>query len=96
MDFQVLYTQPALANLEEVVLWSWKNHPGTTERFGNALLNHVDLLKDFPLLSAPVKGTSRVRKLLHSPLYFYYRVDEKRKVIDILRIWHISRKTPRL
>ncbi len=33
VDFQVLYTEPALADLVEVMRWSWQNHPGTTERF---------------------------------------------------------------
>jgi hypothetical protein len=35
------------------MLWSWQNHPATTERFANALLNHVDLLGDFPFWARP-------------------------------------------
>jgi hypothetical protein len=42
--------------------WSWQNHPGTTERFANALLNHVDLLKDLPYLGAPVRGYPGIRR----------------------------------
>jgi plasmid stabilization system protein ParE len=95
VDFQVLYTDPALANLEEVMFWSWTNHPETTEGFGSALLNHVDLLKEFPFLGAPVRGNPRIRKPLHSPLYVYYRVDEQRKVIEIVHFWHRSRRAPR-
>jgi plasmid stabilization system protein ParE len=56
VDFQVFYTGPALADLESVMRWSWQNHPGTTERFADGLLNHVDLLKNFPYLGAPVRG----------------------------------------
>ena len=52
MDFQVFYTEPALADLEEVMHWSWQNYPGTTERFADGLLNHVDLLRDFLYLGA--------------------------------------------
>jgi plasmid stabilization system protein ParE len=56
VDFKLLYTQPALADLEEVMRWSWEKHPETSERFGRALLGHLDLLKDFPRLGRSVKG----------------------------------------
>jgi len=74
VDFQVLYTGPALADFEEVMRWSWQKHPATTERFANSLLNHVDLLGNFPFLGTPVGGFAGVRRLLHSPMHIYYRV----------------------
>lgn len=30
--------------------WSWGKHQATSERFAKALLNHIDLLQDFPCL----------------------------------------------
>jgi plasmid stabilization system protein ParE len=94
VDFQVLYTEPALADLEEVMLWSWQNHPGTTERFANSLLNHVDLLKDFPYLGAPVSGYPGVCRLQHSPLHVYYKVLLDSRRVEILHFWHGARKGP--
>jgi plasmid stabilization system protein ParE len=95
MDFQVLYTEPSLTDLEEVLARSWELHPGTTERFGAALLNHVDLLKSFPRLGAPVRGYPGVRRLLHSPLHVYYRTLPERRCIEVLHFWHTSRNPPR-
>ena len=57
--------------VSSVMHWSWQNHPGTSERFANALLNHVDLLKDFPNLGESVRGCPGVRRLQHSPLHVY-------------------------
>jgi plasmid stabilization system protein ParE len=94
VDFQVLYTKPALADLEEVMRWSWQNHPGITERFADALLNHVDLLGDFPHLGTPVRGYPGVRRLQHSPFHVYYRVLEESRRVEILHLWHGSRKGP--
>ena len=74
--------------------WSWQNHPGTSERFATALLNHVDLLKDFPHLGAPVHGRPGVRRLQHSPLHVYYRVVLEPRRVEILHVWHSSRRTP--
>jgi len=71
--------------------WSWQNHPGSTERFANALLNHVDLLKDFPYLGAPVGGYPGVRQLQHSPLRVYYKVVPESHRVEILHFWHRAR-----
>jgi len=92
MDFKVLYTEPALADLDAVMHWSWEKHPATSERFANALLNHIDLLKDFPYVGAAVRGHPGVRQLVHSPLRVYYRLDEEKRVIEILHIWHGARR----
>jgi len=96
MDFQVLYTEPELADLEEVMRWPWENHPGTSERFANALLNHVDLLKDLPYLGAPVRRYHGVRRLQHSPLLVYYRGVLESRRVEILHLWHSSRRDPLL
>jgi plasmid stabilization system protein ParE len=74
--------------------WSWQNHPGTSERFANALLNHVDLLKEFPYLGALVHGCPGVRRLEHSPFHVYYRAVSEPRRVEILHIWHSSRRYP--
>ncbi len=96
MDFQIFYTSPALAELEAVLAWSWEKHSNSTERFALTLLNHVDLLKNFPRLGAPVSGFPNVRRLVHSPLHVYYRIDTRAARVEVLHFRHASRKPPRL
>jgi plasmid stabilization system protein ParE len=86
MAFKVLYHEDALADLEEIFEWSRERHPATTEQFADALFNHLDSLQVFP--------QPNVRRLLHSPLYVYYRVDEHRGSVEILHFWHVSRRPP--
>jgi plasmid stabilization system protein ParE len=74
--------------------WSWQKHPGTTQRFADGLLNHVDLLKSFPYLGALVRGYQGVRRLQHSPLHVYYRVLPESRKVEILHFWHESRMHP--
>jgi plasmid stabilization system protein ParE len=50
VDFQVLYTDPALADLDEVFVWSVEHHPEDSESFGAALLDHIGQLSRFPYL----------------------------------------------
>jgi plasmid stabilization system protein ParE len=70
-------------------------HPETTEQFADDLFDHIDLLQALPYIGTPVKGHAQVRRILHSPLYIYYRLDENRGAIEILHFWHSSRKEPR-
>jgi plasmid stabilization system protein ParE len=94
VDFKIFYTQAALADLEAVMEWSWDKHGTASERFAKALLNHVDLLKNFPYLGIPTKEFSGVRRLLHSPIHVYYRVDETKNIVEILHFWHAARQRP--
>ena len=100
MAFKVLdrvrYHEDALADLEEIFDWARSRHPGSLERFADGIFNHVDSLQSFPRLGAPVKGHPGIRRLLHSPLYVYYRVDETRASVEILHFWHVSRRAPLL
>lgn len=47
MDFKVRISEAALTDFEEIPAYSWANFPDTAERFGNALLNHVELVACF-------------------------------------------------
>ncbi|MGD0298361.1 MAG: type II toxin-antitoxin system RelE/ParE family toxin [Bryobacteraceae bacterium] len=92
--FKVLYHQDALADLEEIFDWSREKHPETTEQFANDLFDHIELLRALPYVGTPMKGHPQLRRLLHSPLYVYYRINENREAIEILHFWHSSRKEP--
>ena len=94
MAFKILYHEDALADLEEIFEWSREKHPETTEQFADDLFDHIELLHALPYIGTPVKGHSQLRRLLHSPLYVYYRVDENRGAIEILHFWHGSREAP--
>jgi plasmid stabilization system protein ParE len=67
VDFQIRITEAALADFEGILAYSWANFPVTAERFGNAILNHVELLKSFPYIGSPVDGRPGVRQLVHTP-----------------------------
>jgi plasmid stabilization system protein ParE len=96
MAFKVRYHEDALADLEEIFDWSREQHPETTERFAKDLFNHIDSLQAFPYVGTTLRDHPNVRRLLHSPLYVYYCVDERRGGIEILHIRHATRKPPTL
>ena len=94
MDFEVRISDPALTDFEDILEYSWVNFPSTAESFGNALLNHIGLLRTFPYIGSPVAGRPGIRQLAHTPILIYYRVQESPKVAEILHFWHASRSRP--
>ena len=95
MAFKILYHEDALADLEGVFDWSREKHPETTEQFADDLFDHIELLQALPYIGTPIRAHPHIRRLLHSPLYVYYRLDENRGAIEILHFWHSSRKAPK-
>ena len=94
MDFQIIYTEPALADLEAILEWSTTRHASTTPSFLMDLFAHVDLLKTFPNAGGPASRPAGVRMLIHSPFRVYYRVKPNLRRIDILHVWHGRRRAP--
>ena len=95
MDFQIRITEAALADFQEILAYSWANFPDSAERFGNALLNHIDILKRFPYIGSPAVNYQGVRQLAHTPILIYYRIHEEPGLVEILlHFWHGSRQKP--
>ena len=84
MDFQIRITEAALADFEEILAYSWANFPTTGERFGNAILNHIDLLESFPYIGRPAEGRPGVRQIMQTPILIYYRVHEAPNFVEVL------------
>ena len=94
MAFKILFTEDSLSDLEAILDYIRADDPEAAARFGNALLNHTELLATFPHIGTPVKQREKVRKVLHTPVRIYYRTDEKKQIIEILHFWHTARQQP--
>jgi plasmid stabilization system protein ParE len=95
VDYRILFTQRALDDLAEIIARIAEDDGEAASRFGNSLLDHVELLTRFPRMGIVIRARSRVRKLLHSPLLVYYRIRETSRDIEILHLRHASRKAAR-
>lgn len=96
MAHKVFFTEDALVDLEGILDYIRADNPAAAERFGTSLLNHIDLLRNFPRIGIPLSGRPGVRKILHSPVRIYYRLHENRELVEILHFWHSARKPPGL
>jgi plasmid stabilization system protein ParE len=96
VDYRLLFTQRALNDLAEIIGHIAEDDDEAASRFGDALLDHVDLLTRFPRMGETIRKRSRVRKLLHSPIVVYYRIREDKGAVEVLHFRHGARKPPRL
>jgi len=96
VDYRVLFTQRALSDLSEIVGHIAQDDGEVASRFGEALLDHVDLLGRFPRMGNTIRKRSRVRKLVHSPILVYYQVHQEKHLVEVLHFRHGSRKLPKL
>lgn len=94
MDFHVLFTQRALNDLAEIVGHIAEDDADAASRFGNTLLDHVELLSRFPPMGSAIRKRVRVRKLSHTPVLVYYQTREDKRVVEVLHFRHASRKPP--
>ena len=86
----------AIADLESAVRFIAKENPDAAVRFGNALIDRVAILENFPLLGSLYAKRPGVRKLISRPYIIFYRFREQENSVDILRYWHGSRGEPEL
>lgn len=92
MDFKIRYTEDAVADLEELLAYSWAQFPETTETFVRGIVDAIDRLKRFPRIGPPMRGKPGVREFMHRPIAIQYRLWEEDCVVQILRLLHSSRR----
>jgi toxin ParE1/3/4 len=94
VDYRLLYAQRALNDLAEIIGHIAEDDADAASRFGASLLDHVDLLACFPRMGSIIRRRPQVRKLVHSPFLIYYRLDENKRVIEVVHVRHGARKPP--
>jgi plasmid stabilization system protein ParE len=96
MGRSIIFAPQAVSDLEEVVRFIAKDDPITAERIGNALIDRVAILENFPLIGAAYAKRPGVRKLISRPYIIFYRDRAEANAVEILRYWHGARREPEL
>ena len=73
-----------------------KDNPDVAVRFGNALIDRVSILENFPLIGSPYSKRPGVRKLVSRPYLIFYRLNENENenTVEVLRYWHSAQRNP--
>ena len=98
MEFKIIWTERALADLEAIRDYIAAANPEAAERIGWDIIRHAELLGNFPHIGPTYprgsKGTTR--EIISGNYRIFYRVIEASNVVQILTIWHGAREEPKL
>jgi plasmid stabilization system protein ParE len=91
MDCAVIYSQAALADLEQITAFIAADSAEVAERFANRLVDLAESLRSLPQRGRPVKKWPGVRVIVLAPYLIFYRFERAENRVEILRFWHGAR-----
>jgi plasmid stabilization system protein ParE len=91
MDCAVIYSEAALADLQQITAFIARDNPEVAERFANRLVDLAESLRLLPERGRPVKEWPGVRVIVLAPYLIFYRFERPATKVEILRFWHGAR-----
>ena len=94
----LIWTEPAVADLEEIGQFISKDNPPAAEKVGSKIIREAENVAAFPRLGriVPEFGNPELREIISQSYRVIYKFDEEGDLVAILRIWHGARGTPQL
>jgi toxin ParE1/3/4 len=96
MDWKIVWTEPALSDLADIVRFIAPEDREAAERVGNRIVDHVTILQTFPEIGPIFRRRARgdVRQIICRAFKIYYRVRKENRLVEILHVWHGARQDP--
>lgn len=98
MDFKVIWSDGAITDLRIICSYIARDNPEAALRIGNGILDHVQILAQFPFIGPPYPKGARgpLREIVFRSYRIFYDVSEESSRVDILHVWHAARGEPEL
>ena len=93
MGCRVEFSDLAEKDLERAVRYLARKNQEAAIRIGDELVNVALSLSNLPHRGVPVRSRKGLRKVPHRHYLLFYRVDEDRSLVRIVRIWD-NRRDP--
>jgi addiction module RelE/StbE family toxin len=98
MGFRIVFTKPAIADIEALVMFISRDNSQAAARIGFEVIEKAEKLATFPFIGrvVPEFKIDSLREVIRRPYRIVYRVHEDRKLIEVLRVWHAARGIPKI
>lgn len=98
MGYAIVWTEPAVADLEAICAYIAERNLTAAQRIGQAIVAHAEILRSFPYIGPVYPPGSRGphREITYKNYRIFYRVSEEIKQVEILTVWHGARAEPEL
>ncbi len=96
MDYQVVLSPSARSDLRDIVRYISFDAPDRALEFGLFLISRTRLLARSPQLGriVPEFDDAFIREIVVRAYRVVYRVDDSRRLVEVIRFWHAARGTP--
>jgi plasmid stabilization system protein ParE len=91
VDYEVVLTQAALNDLDEIVEYIGRDDMRAARRIALDLLRRAESLSKMPRRGKSIRARSGVRRLVRNPYLIIYRIAEAERTVSVLRFWHGAR-----
>ena len=98
MEYEIVWTEPAGLQLEDIRDYISVDNPAAAIRIVNKIIARVEQLKSTPRLGRVYRkgGEHSVRQIVSGKYRIFFRIIEKAKRVEILLVWHGARREPDL
>ena len=96
MGFKVIWSDPAVADLEDICSYIAQDDAEAALRVARGIVAHTDLLATFPFIGPTYPRGSRgaLRLIAFRSYRILYEVDERRESVKVVHIRHGAREEP--
>ena len=96
MAYTLIWSPTAKCDLKDIAAFRAEDSASAAERFVRTLFQAVERLADFPESGriVPEFNDPAIREVIRKPCRIVYRVDGRKRVVEIARVWHAARGTP--
>jgi len=96
MDFEVIWSDTAIADLQDICSYIARHDPQAAHRLGRGILDHARTLGSFPFIGPAYPRGARgpLRVIVFRSYRIFYDVAEASQTVEILHIWHGAREEP--
>ena len=96
MAFKLIWSPLARLDLKDIANFIAEDSPSAAERFVKSLFQVVERLAEFPESGrvVPELADPAVREAIRSPCRIVYRIQRRKRTVEIVRVWHGARGTP--
>ena len=94
VTFKIIWTEPAVCDLERIDRYLRRRNPAAANKTGEAILSKAGLLARHPQMGAVWEEDAGWRFTVMRPYKIFYRILTEQNVIEISHIRHGARALP--
>ncbi len=96
MDYKIEWSPTSRLDFRDLILFISEGNSSAANHFRNKIINHVMQVAKFPESGrvVPEFQDENIREIIQKPYRIVYRINKKKILVEIVRIWHSARGIP--